>query len=130
MNAPACVAILPATSLIGASSGSRPRSSSTVSYAMQVAPLDDEPLRQLGVRREVQVGEQRVPRLEPRDLDGLGLLDLDDHVGRREHRVGVGQDLRALGDVVVVGDPRALARSGLHDDAVLVQRPARARPPA
>src|SRR2546423_246967 len=27
MNAPACVAILPATSLIGASSGSRPRSS-------------------------------------------------------------------------------------------------------
>ena len=31
MNAPACVAILPATSLIGASSGSRPPRSSTVS---------------------------------------------------------------------------------------------------
>jgi alanine dehydrogenase len=31
MNAPACVAILPATSLIGASSGSRPCASSTVS---------------------------------------------------------------------------------------------------
>ena len=31
MKAPACVAILPATSLIGASSGSRPRASSTVS---------------------------------------------------------------------------------------------------
>ena len=31
MNAPACVAILPATSLIGASSGSRPRVSVTVS---------------------------------------------------------------------------------------------------
>ena len=31
MNAPAWVAILPATSLIGASSGSRPLSSSTVS---------------------------------------------------------------------------------------------------
>ena len=31
MNAPACVAILPATSLIGASSGSRPSASSTVS---------------------------------------------------------------------------------------------------
>ena len=30
-NAPACVAILPATSLIGASKGSRPRASSTVS---------------------------------------------------------------------------------------------------
>ena len=38
MKAPACVAILPATSLIGASSGSRPASSTTVSYAMQVAP--------------------------------------------------------------------------------------------
>jgi hypothetical protein len=31
MKAPACVAIFPATSLIGASSGSRPRASSTVS---------------------------------------------------------------------------------------------------
>ena len=31
MNAPACVAILPAISLIGASSGSRPCASSTVS---------------------------------------------------------------------------------------------------
>ena len=31
MKAPACVAILPATSLIGASSGSRPRASVTVS---------------------------------------------------------------------------------------------------
>ena len=31
MNAPACVAIFPATSLIGASSGSRPRPSVTVS---------------------------------------------------------------------------------------------------
>ena len=31
MNAPACVAILPATSLIGASSGRRPSASSTVS---------------------------------------------------------------------------------------------------
>ena len=38
MNAPACVAILPATSDIGASRGRRPRESSTVSYAMQVAP--------------------------------------------------------------------------------------------
>ena len=28
----------------------------------------DQPLRQLGVGREVQVGEQRVARLEPRDL--------------------------------------------------------------
>ncbi len=38
MNAPAWVAILPATSDIGASSGSRPLASSTVSYAMHVAP--------------------------------------------------------------------------------------------
>ena len=38
MNAPAWVASLPAISLIGASSGRRPRESSTVSYATQVAP--------------------------------------------------------------------------------------------
>ena len=38
MNAPAWVAIFPATSLIGASSGRWPSPSVTVSYAMQVAP--------------------------------------------------------------------------------------------
>jgi hypothetical protein len=37
-----------------------------------------------------------VARLEARDLDGLGLLDLDDQLGLAEHRVGVGQDLGAL----------------------------------
>ena len=38
MKAPAWVASLPAISLIGASSGSLPSASSTVSYATQIAP--------------------------------------------------------------------------------------------
>ena len=57
-------------------------------------------------------------RLQARDLDGLRLLDLDDQVGLAEHGIGVGEDLRALGDVVGVADGRALPRPGLHDDLV------------
>ena len=41
---------------------------------------------------EVQVGEEDVPRLEQRDLLRLRLLDLHDHVGRLEHRSGIGKD--------------------------------------
>ena len=88
----------------------------------------DQALRELGVRRQVQVGEQRVARLEQRDLDGLRLLDLDDHVGLGEHRGGVGQDLRALRGVLGVADRRALARARLDRRPRGRARPARARP--
>src|SRR4051795_13764198 len=136
MNAPAWVAILPATSLIGASSGSRPRAPSTLSYAAPAPPASPRPRasvlgrrvgaagrprlaqpgRELGVRREVQVGEQRVARLEHRDLGRLRLLDLDDHVRVGEDGGGVGEDARSLLDVVGVGDRRSLAGAGLDDD--------------
>ena len=79
----------------------------------------DQAPRQLGVGRQVQVGEERVARLQPRDLLGLGLLDLDDQVGLAEDRVGVGQDLRALRDVVarrLIAEPSPAP--GLHDDLV------------
>jgi hypothetical protein len=77
-----------------------------------------QPARQLRGRSEVQVGEEDVPGLEPRHLLGLGLLDLDDHVGRGEHRVGVREDLRALGPVVRVLDRRAKPGARLHDHLV------------
>ena len=48
MNAPACVAIFPATSLMGASRGRRPPVSSTVSYAMHVAPESQRPFASPG----------------------------------------------------------------------------------
>ena len=72
--------------------------------------------RQLRIRGEVEVGEQRVPGLEQRDLLGLRLLDLDDQLGLSEHGLGVGHDPRPLLDVALVGDRRALA--GLHDHLV------------
>src|SRR5215213_1105379 len=77
-----------------------------------------EALRELGVGREVQVGEQRVARLEQRDLRRLRLLDLDDHVGGAEDGLGPVEHLGSLGRVIGVGDGRALARAGLDDDLV------------
>ena len=85
---------------------------------MQVAPESTRPLRELGVGREVQVGEQDVARLEHRDLDRLRLLDLDDHVGLAEDRGGVGDDPRALVDVLGVRDRRALAGALLDEHLV------------
>ena len=58
VHAPICVASRPATSLIGASSGRRPLSSSTVSYATAATPLVDERARERLVGREVQVREE------------------------------------------------------------------------
>src|SRR3954465_13856257 len=82
MKAPACVAILPATSLIGASSGRGPPAAPPVSLARRRAPaavrdglVGDagrarvaQPLRQLRGGREVQVGEERLPGAQQRHL--------------------------------------------------------------
>ena len=62
---------------------------------------------------EVKVGEQDVARFEHRDLGGLGLLDLDDHVGAREHRSGVGEDRGAGLFIGAVGKVDAHAGIGL-----------------
>src|SRR5213078_2742618 len=50
------------------------------------------PARELRLRREVQVGEQRVPGPQASNLLGLGLLDLQDQLAAGEHLVGVGRD--------------------------------------
>jgi hypothetical protein len=64
-----------------------------------------------------------VARLQQRHLGRLRLLDLDDHVGLAEHRLGVRHDPRPLRRVVAVLDRRADARAALDHDvmAVLVQ---------
>src|ERR1700761_6444847 len=80
----------------------------------------DQALGQLGVGRQVQVGEEGVARLEHRHLGGLGLLDLDDRLGRREDGGGIGDDRRALDRVVVVGDPGADAGPRLDEHPVAV----------
>ena len=80
----------------------------------------DEPLRLLGVGREVQVGEEGLPFAQPGDLDRLRLLDLDDHVGLGEDGVGVGDDPGTLRLVLGVADRRALAGAVLDHDLVAV----------
>ena len=81
MNAPACVAILPATSLIGASSGSRPARVLDGLIRDARRARGHQPARQLGLGGEVQVGEQRLPLAQQRDLLRLGLLDLQHQLG-------------------------------------------------
>ena len=79
-------------------------------------------IRPLGLPRAVggqmEISEQRVPRLQPRDLPGLRLLDLDDHLRGLEHRIGVGQDLRANLRVGLVGNADARARAGFYEHDV------------
>jgi hypothetical protein len=52
------------------------------------------------------------------DLDRLGLLDAENHLGLLEHRGCVGSYAGALGGVLVVGDRAAGARAGLGDHLV------------
>ncbi len=57
-------------------------------------------------------------RFEQRDLLGLWLLDLDDHVRSREHRRGIGRDPRAGIDIVLVLEIDTRAGAGLDQDVV------------
>ena len=48
-----------------------------------------QPVRLLRIGREMQIGEKRLARAQPLDLDRLRLLHLHDHVGGGEHLVRV-----------------------------------------
>ena len=83
---------------------------------------------EIGHRREVEVGEEELPVLEPLQIGLDRLLDLHDHVGLVVDGVGVGKDLRAGGLVLVVGEAAAVAGALLHEHVVPVGREvARAR---
>ena len=60
----------------------------------------DEAHGLLVVGGEVQVGVEDLARAQRRDLDGLRLLDLHDHVGAGEDLLGGVDDLGARGDVL------------------------------
>ena len=68
----------------------------------------------------MQIGEQHMLRREHGPLDRLRLFDFDDHVGRGEHGVGIGED--ACPDRLIVAVLSADAEPGptLHDDVVAV----------
>ena len=119
--APTCVAMRPATSDIGASSGSVRFGSSTVSYAMQTAPEATQALGLREVGSEVQVRVEDLARAQHRDLDRLRLLDLDDHVRAREDLVGGVDELGAGGRVLGIGERRAVAGALLDEHRVAVR---------
>ena len=120
MNAPAWVAILPATSDIGASRGScRAVLHGLVGDAGGAGVA--QALRQFGRRGQVQVGEeQMVGRSIP--TSGGWLLDAQHHLGLAEHRLRVGQDPGALGLVVGVVDRAPVPGAGLHQHLVALLR--------
>ena len=88
-----------------------------------------QPLRQLGVRRQVQVGEQRVARPRSRATSsGWGSLTLTIISASANTASASGRIARALGDVVVVArspTPRRRRSGSRPRDR---RRPARARP--
>src|SRR5580704_3948683 len=75
-------------------------------------------LAELLRRREMQVREQQQIFSHARELGRDRLLDLDDHVGLAPNLVGRRDDLRARGDVRLVGDRRADARVVLDQNGV------------
>ena len=78
----------PATSLIGVSSGSRPWSSASVSYATPVEPLASRPSVSSLIGREVEIREDDLALADFLDLFLLRLLHLHDHVCPGEDFVG------------------------------------------
>ena len=68
----------------------------------------------------MQIGEQHLVLAQGADLVGLRLLDLDDHLGRREHIGAARQDFGARGFVDAVVEPNAGAGAGLDNDLVPV----------
>ena len=75
-----------------------------------VGDADDTVLEQrvgdLGVRREVEIGEEHEPGPEVGELFGLRLLDLQHEAGARPHVGGVRHQLRAGAAVRGVGERR------------------------
>ena len=83
---------------------------------MAVAPEAMQPARLLRIRSEMQIGEKDLMRLQPLILDGLRLLDLDDHLGRGEHVLRRRENAGARLLVGRVVGEDAGARAGLHHD--------------
>jgi hypothetical protein len=77
-----------------------------------------EPLGQLPVRGEMQIGEQRVPAAQQLELRRLRLLDLDDEIGPLIQRRGVADDLRARVAILLVRVGRTEARVLLDEHPV------------
>ena len=82
----------------------------------------EQAVRLLGVRREVQIGEEDLPLAQHLPFARLRLLDLDDHLGRGEDLGRAADDARTGGHVVRIAGADAGTRPRLHDQLVAVAR--------
>ena len=73
------------------------------------------------IRGEVEVGEEQLPFAQAGAFDGLGFLDLDDHVRGGKHLIRGADDLGPCGGVVGIGKARAGACVGFDDHAVAMR---------
>ena len=120
--APAWVAMRPAISLIGASSGQCPCGQLDGLVSDCRDPAFEQALGFGGVGGEVQVREEQLAGSEHLDLVRLRLLDLYYELRSREDVLGVLDDLGADGSEVVVFDRRAGSRPCLDDDLMAAGR--------
>ncbi len=79
-----------------------------------------EVARLVRVGGKVQVGEQDLALAQALALDGLRFLHLHDHLGGGEDLFGRGQDPRAGGDVIGVGEARAQPGPGFDQHLMAV----------
>jgi len=87
-----------------------------ISYAIHFG--GEQPVGELGERRQVQVGEQDEPRPEVIVLGLLRLFDFDDQAGAPPHFRRRIQDSGAGLDVLAIRDGTALAGPGLDKNLV------------
>ena len=118
--APTCGASRPATSDIGASSGSERSGQLDRLVRDRGDAGGDERLGALARGGEVQVGEEGLALAHAVVLLRDGLLHLEDEVAGRPHVVGGGEDRGTGGDVLLVGDRGADAGVVLDVDLVAV----------
>ena len=78
----------------------------------------DEVAGLLGVRREVEIGEQHLAGAQHGALGRLRFLDLDHHIGRSEHRRRVWGDAGAGREIILVGRADAATGIGLDQHGV------------
>ncbi len=106
--------IRPATSLIGVNSGSRPRSSASVSYAIEVAPLVSIASVSWRSAAKWKYVKSACPLRISGHSAGIGSFTLTIMSARSKISSGPLGHLAALLEIVVVGDPRPQPGPRLH----------------
>ena len=106
----------PATSDIGASSGSFPRRVRDSLVGDGSDAGRQEVARLFRVGRQVQIGEDDLPASQFLAFNGERLLHLHDQIGGGKDLVRAADDAGTRGNIIGVADTGALAGMGFNDD--------------